>query len=500
MRIFIFMAASLLFVHASYSQKNKNDAKAAAAFDEYVKQALPRWQTPGMSIAIVKDGKIVFKKAYGLRELGKPQPFTTATLSACASTTKAMTAVCMGMLVDEGKLKWSDKVVDILPSFKLANPFTSAEITVLDLFTHNAGLGNADLLWVSGYSRTEIVARMQLLQPVYSLRASFIYQNLMYVVAGEVIHAKSGQTWDAFIQERLFKELGMTNTYADYSALTTGIDKTAAHYKDKDSIRPIPYLYADNIGAAGGVWSCANDMAKWLLCVLDSTKINGKRLLQPRTYSAIFKPQVIAPTSMYPTMQIIQPHWFTYGLGWFQHDYRGKMIQLHTGSLAGLTAIAGLVPEDQLGIYIFGNLDHAELRHALMYKAFDLWSFNDNSKDWSNAFYPLYSALADSARQREKDELAKRVPGTHPSLPLNSYTGKYSNKSLASIEVTIKDSILTIEMPGNIQLSLRHWHFDVFRGAYNHWWSGNAWVQFLPDKEGAIQALRIDALDYSRTN
>jgi len=500
MRFAILLAASLLFHLVSNAQKNNTSAaKTIAGFDAYINQALPRWQTPGISVTVVKDGQIIFKKGYGLRELGKPAPYTTATLSTCASTTKAMTATCMGMLVDEGKVKWTDRVSDVLPAFKLASPNSSAEITILDLFTHNAGLGNADLLWVSNYSREEILQRMQLLEPSYSLRSSFIYQNLMYIVAGEVIHKLSGKTWDEFITQRIFKVLGMTNTFADHSSITEAMDATAPHFKDKDTIKAIPYLTSDNVGAAGGVWSCADDMAKWLQCVLDSTKINDQRLLKPETYAAMFKPQVIVPFNMYPTLEIIKPNWFTYGLGWFQHDYKGKMIQFHTGSLSGLTAIAGLIPSEHLGIYIFGNLDHAELRHALMYKAFDLWAFNDNGNDWSNLFYTLYKSAADSAKKHEEAALARRVLNTNTTLPLAAYTGKFSNKKLASVEVILKDNTLRISMPADIQLILQHWQYDVFRAGYNRWWFGHSWVQFLPDKDGKIASLKIDDTEYLKT-
>ena len=133
-----------------------------------------------------------------------------------------------------------------------------------------------------------------------------------------------------------------------------------------------------------------------------------------------------------------------------------------------------------------------------MYKALDLWAFNDNSRDWSNIFYPHYKALDDSAKKNEKEELAKRVLNTHPSLPLTGYTGRFSNKTMAAINVVLKDSTLTVEMPGNIQLTLQHWHFDTFRGSYSRWWFGNAWVQFLPDKEGKIAALRIDNIEYKK--
>lgn len=498
MRFFMLLLFICCNVNTAASQTVKEDAKKITAFNNYISQELPRWHTPGTSVVVIKDGKVIFNKGYGVRELGKPAPFTTATLSACASTTKAMTAACMGMLVDEGKVKWKDKVADLLPSFKLADPAVSAEITVKDLFTHNAGLGNADMLWVSGYTRDEILQRMQSMEPVYSLRSSFIYQNLMYIVAGELIHQLSGKTWDEFITERIFKPLGMNNTYADHSTIPAGANATTAHYPDNDTVKTIPYLYTDNIGAAGGVWSCADDMAKWLQCMLDSSAVNGKRLLQPATFKAIFTPQVIAPLNMYATMDILQPHWLTYGMGWFQHDYRGKMIEFHTGSLAGLTAIAGLLPEERFGIYVYGNADHSELRHALLYKALDLWVFNDNSRNWSTIFYDHYQSLADSAKNRENRQLAKRKSQAPHALPLAAYTGSFSNKRLATLQVSVKDSVLTVQLPGNISLQLQHWQYEVFRGSYNRWWAGKAWVQFLPGTQGEIRAMRIDDVEYTR--
>jgi CubicO group peptidase (beta-lactamase class C family) len=498
MRFLLCIIPSLFVCCSVQAQKPADDAKTFAVFDKYIQQALPLWKTPGISVAVVKDGRVVFKKAYGVRELGKPEPYTTTTLSTCASTTKAMTAVCMGILVDEGKVKWSDKVQDVLPGFKLADPYSTAEITILDLFTHNTGLGNGDFLWVYGYPRNEIIQRMQSMQPAYSLRSSYIYQNLMYIVAGEVIHKLSGKTWEAFITERIFKAVGMNNTFADHAILTATADATTSHFKDKDTVKAIPYLYDNNIGAAGGVWSCADDMAKWLQCLLDSTKINEKRLLQPVTYAAIFRPQVIAPETMYPTMQIIKPHWFTYGLGWFQHDYNGKMVQLHTGSLAGLTAIAGLIPDEHFGIYIFGNLDHAELRHALMYKAFDVWCFNNNSNDWSNSFYKLYKGIEDAAKKKEDEQLSKRVLNTKPALPLAGYTGKFSNKLVADVTVVLSNNALLIQLPNNISLTLQHWHYDTFRGSFNRWWFGNSWIKFSLNEEGKVDTLSIDGIVYKK--
>src|SRR5215469_14109348 len=159
-----------------FGQKRSEIPAKAAVFDTYVQTALQRWKTPGMSIAIVKDGRVVFKKGYGVTELGKPAPFTTSTVSICASTTKAMTAVCMGMLVDEGKIKWSDKVSDVFPALKLYDNYVNSELTIKDLFTHNAGLGNADWLWVEGTPLDSIIYKMRLIPPAYTFHSSFVYQ------------------------------------------------------------------------------------------------------------------------------------------------------------------------------------------------------------------------------------------------------------------------------------------------------------------------------------
>src|SRR5436190_3010189 len=151
----------------------------------------------------------------------------------------------------------------------------------------------------------------------------------------------------------------------------------------------------------------------------DSAIVNGKRLIKAETFAEFFKPQsFVTRAEFYPTQEKTHPHWTTYGLGWFQQDYRGKMIEFHTGSLDGAVAIIGLIPDEHFGIYIFENLDHAELRHALMFKAFDLWVFNDNSQDWSNRFFDLYRKLKNDSKNKEKEKDAKRALGTKPSLSL----------------------------------------------------------------------------------
>src|SRR6187402_1047561 len=215
------LSISFLFLFVCLKTFSQTDSKEIQnkvdLFDKYIQSSLPLWKTTGLSVAVVKDGKVIFKKGYGVTNIDKPQPFTTSTIAFCASTTKAMTAACIGMLVDEGKIKWDDKLKEILPGFRLYDPYVSDEITIRDLLRHNAGLGNGDRLWLFGYSSEEIVRRMRYMKPAYSMRSSFIYQNLMYVVAGEVIRKVSGTPWNEFITNRIFQPLGMNHTYTKFT-------------------------------------------------------------------------------------------------------------------------------------------------------------------------------------------------------------------------------------------------------------------------------------------
>ncbi|HEY4206881.1 MAG TPA: serine hydrolase domain-containing protein, partial [Puia sp.] len=394
-----------LCVLFSFGQSRHPSAKAApdksVVFDDEIRKAMVLWRTPGLSVVVVKDDEVVFRKGFGVVEAGKPGLFTSGTVGVCASTTKAMTAVCIAMLVDEGKLQWSDKLKDIFPEFSLYDPYVSSEMTVRDLLTHSAGLGNTDGLWEYGYSREEIVRRLHLVPPAYTFRSSFIYQNCMYIVAGELIRKISGQRWEDFITHRLFEPLGMRHTYASYTLSAGEPSHEVPHYIIDDSVRSIPIVEYGSVGPAGGVWSCADDMDKWMRFMLDSARVDGRYLLRTGTWSELFKPQAFVPANeFYPTAKLTHPSWTTYGLGWFQEDYRGKMVQFHTGSLDGVVAIIGLIPSEHFGIYILGNLDHSEIRHALMYKAMDLWVWSDNSRDWSAECFALYKKIRDARREK----------------------------------------------------------------------------------------------------
>jgi len=467
------------------------DGDPLAGFDAYVAKAVQDWRTPGLAIAVVKDGRVLFSKGYGVRELGKPAPVDEHTLFAIGSTTKAMTAALVGMLVDEKKLAWDDPVVKHLPWFQMKDPYLTREITVRDLLTHRAGLGNADYLW---YGQTneprEILRRVRLLDPSYSLRSSFIYQNVMYAAAGAVVEAAGGEPWEQAIRARIFEPLGMNDTIATAATLARQPNVAQPHDIIRDNLRVIENASVDGVAPAGSVWSSVHDMAKWMQMLLDEGKAGGRTLLKPETVAELFKPQtLVTEEGFYPTAKLTKPHWTTYGLGWFQQDYRGRAIDFHTGSIDGMVAIHGLMRDERLGVYILANRDHAELRHALMLNVFD--RFNGGSaRDWNADLLKLYGDLQKQAEEERKKEESRRVAGTSPSLALGKYAGTYTDPLYGDVLVTLENGHLRARYGTAFDGPLEHWNYDTFRAKWAAEWRGTSLLTFVLDAHGEPTTLQ----------
>ena len=498
------MAAALPM--AAQSKKTADDP--VARYDAYVQQAVRDWHVPGLTVTVVKDGKVLLKKGYGVRVLtgaasDKLEPVDTQTLFAMASTTKAMTAACIGMLVDEGKLRWDDPVINYLPDFQFYDPAVTREIRVRDLLIHNTGVGNADLLWAAmQIPSDEILRRMRLIKPTYSLRSSFIYQNIMYLAAGKVIEKVSGTPWDVFIRTRIFEPLGMRRTKALFRDVANETNRAKPHVDMNDTIRLVGSRteegLVDAVGPAGSVWTCPDDVSAWMQCMLDSSRYGGKTLLKPATWSELFKPQtLVADAQFYPTQLLTKPVWKTYGLGWFQHDYRGHRINFHTGSLTGMVAIHGQLPDQKLAVYVQGNLDHAELRHALMYRAFDAFALGID-RDWSADLQKLYGGFKQQAKRAEQKSDSTRVTNTKPSLPLTAYVGSYTDPLYGKVDISLKNGRLYASVNDLLTGYLTHWNFDTFRLAYDQFWNGKDPVSFLLGPQGKVAKLISGGMELTK--
>ena len=466
-----------------------------ATFDQYVGRAVGDWHAPGLAIAVVKDDSLVFAKGYGVLELGKPPRVTEHTRFAIGSTTKAMTVAALAMLVDEGKLRWDDRVIDHLPDFRLYDPYVTRELTVRDLLTHRTGLPETDLFWgFGGFTVPEIMRRLRYVKPASSFRSRWEYQNVMYAVAGAVIAQASGVPWDVFLRTRIFAPLGMTETEPTGAAIAGRPNVAVPHAEVRGAMRVVPPRSVDVVAPAGSVWSSARDMSIWARFILDSGRVGTKRLITPATFREVVAPQIRVPVELYGATALSKPHVFTYALGWIVQDYRGQTVWMHTGSIDGMSAIIGLLPDRRAGVVVLANLDHVELRHALMYTVFDLYTGTGSSgrRDWSAELRELYTkAAADTTP-------TPRAAGTRPSLPLAAYAGTYTDSAYGNVEVTLAGRSLRVRFAGRDPTVLEHWEYDTFRTP----WAGfdaPSLVRFTPDGSGRVTSVELFGVTFSRS-
>lgn len=474
--------------------------------DAFVGRGMREWRIPGLAIAVVRNDSVVFVKGYGVRAVDAADRVDSRTRFGMMSTTKAVTALAVAMLVDDGKLSWDDPVTKHLPWFRLSQPWVTEAITLRDLLTHRTGLGNADLLWTRGdLSSREILERVRFLDLAYSPRSSFIYQNVMYHAAGEVVAAASGMSWAQFVESRIFAPLGMTRSTATLAATQALRDPntSAAHWLFGTENRRIDELPVDPVAAAGSAWSTAEDAARWLRFLLDSGRVNGRRLVSESAYRELFAPQTVVPAAQfYPSIALTQPRWMTYGLGWFQQDYRGRNVQMHTGSISGRTAIVGLVHSERLGVFVFANRDHEEFRHALLWQVIDLWT-DAPRRDWLSDLKRIYderdARVARAVAQRD----STRVAGTRPSLALDQYAGTYEHRVYGTTVVSVSAGRLRIATGTAPHGSgeLEHFHYDTFRSRLGDGRNGFSYVTFGIDARGRAMTLRLNdspAMEFRR--
>lgn len=463
----------------------------ARALDAYVAKAVAQWNVPGLAIAVVHGDSLVLARGYGVLELGKPARVDEHTRFAIGSTTKAMTVAALAMLVDEGKIRWDEPVIDVLPDFRLRDPYVTRNVTIRDLLTHRTGLGGADLLWIGDdYPHAEVVHRVRYLPPAHPFRAVWDYQNVMYAVAGDVVAAASGMPWEQFVRRRIWQPLGMNETEALLSEIEGKPDVASPHDSIDGKLKVIENRPVDPVQSAGAVWSSVSDMSKWMRFVLDSMRVNGKRLVSAEQYGEIFSPQIRAPLDEYPPLSVVRPHFFMYGLAWFIQDYDGELVWMHTGSIDGMSAIIGLLPDQHVGVYVLANRDHAELRHALMYRVFDTY-LGKSPRDWSTELLKLYTGLRErgsaavAARDKARDRNAR------PSLPLARYAGVYSDSTYGDVHVEQRGDSLHLAFGKGIVGTLEPWEYDTFRGHWADERLGTGMVTFLPDGRGGVAAVRF---------
>jgi len=468
-------------------------------FDAYVARGLEALRTPGAAIAVVKDGRVVFAKGYGRRALGDTGRVDAHTLFQIASNTKAFTTAALAMLVDEGKLSWDDPVTKFLPGFQLYDPYVTREFTVRDLVTHRSGLGlgAGDLLWFhSSYTRGEIAYRIRFAKPASSFRSAYAYDNVLYIVAGEIVPALGGMSWDEFVTKRILGPLGMTETGTSVAYFTLSRNAAAPHAVERGTLQIVPIDSVDNTAPAGGIVSNVTDLAKWLVCRLDSGRYAGGRLFSERQAREMWSGQTVLPiTDPEPPLAGLRPDFAEYGLGWRLRDYRGRKLVTHTGGLAGMSSQITLVPSEKLGIVILTNSE-ADLMAALSYRLLDDFVGAAPRTDWVAAF--ARAAQLDQARSDStvRASHVARDSLSRPSLPLERYAGRYHDELYGDAAIALEGGRLVLRFGRSPAFvgDLEHWQYDTFIARWRAAHLEDAYVAFSLNPDGSIDRFRMAAV------
>ncbi len=462
-------------------------------YDSYIKKSMRDFKMPGLAIGVIQNGDIVFQQGYGVTKIGEDQRISTNSMFGIASLSKAFTAASMGMLVEDGKLNWDDKVTKHLPNWKLSDPIVTNMMTIEDLLCHRSGLKtfDGDLLWYgSNYSREEIITRIQYLPLSYQYRNGFGYQNIMFITAGEVIAKVSRMSWDKFVYTRIVKPLGMTQTVSSITKYKENTQIAYPHLKRK----PQQLLNYDNSGATAALNSNVVDMMTWTKFWLNEGIHHGDTLLKASTVRKIFSVQNPLNVSSFDAS--IGTHFKGYGFGWFLMDYNGKKVVHHGGGLPGYITKVALVPEENMGIVILSN-DMSSICTALMYKLLDE-AFGEAKRDWSKDF-SSYSKRSDSistVKMNKQDEERKKE--TILSAPIESYAGTYSDKYYGNAIVTVKGKgkkarlkLVLEPAKGLFTATCDHWENDSFVFKFNDEFLPRGFANFKVEG-GKISGLTID--------
>jgi CubicO group peptidase (beta-lactamase class C family) len=469
--------------------------------DADVARVMTAFEVPGLSLAVVKDGRIVLTKGYGIRRLGDVAPVDEKTLFGIASNTKVFTALALGLLVEEGKLAWDAPVVDYLPGFQMWDPFVTREMTVRDLLVHRSGLGlgAGDLLWwpESTYDRKEIARRLRYIKPVASFRGAYAYDNVLYLIAGEVIEAVSGKVWEDFVAERILGPVGMGSSNVRHSSAAAGGNVAATHAPVEGVVRPVRPFESDNTNPAGGINSCAADMAKWLQVLLANGALpGGKRLFSERTARELAAPVTPMPNRLPPAeLSALRSNFSFYALGLNIQDYRGRKIVTHTGGLPGYVSKVTQVPELGLGIAVLTNMESSEAFMSVTYDIIDRYMGAPRT-DWVEAFRALRDRQAGEVQKALERGASVRNAASKPSLALEKYAGTYEDAWYGDIGIALEDGKLVMRFGHTPSLvgDLEHWQYDTFVVRWrDRELRADAYVTFALDPDGNVERANMRA-------
>lgn len=411
------------------------------SLDNYINKAITNWQIPGVAVCVVKNGKVVIAKGFGVKEKDGTDKVDENTLFMIGSNSKAFTATALAMLDGDKKLSLDDKVQKWLPDFKLYDPWVAKEANIRDLLCHRLGFETFQgdfMFFDSDLTTAQVREKMSKLKPMYSFRSKWGYTNSAFMTAGEIIPKVTGKTWAQYIADDIFKPLGMNNSLALSKEIKVADNKCAAHTVVMGELKKIPYGNIDNLAPAGSISSSANDMSHWVMALLNGGKYNGKQVIPVSAIGQTRTPHSILGNGGH---MFNKAHFSLYGLGWFLEEYAGRKIVAHTGGVNGFVTSVCLIPEEKLGIIVLTNTDANNFYEALRNEIQDAY-LGLPYRNYSNV-YLGYQQADDKEKEKEykkiKDSIAMKPAS---ALSLSAYAGEYLHDVYGKMNIKIEEGKL----------------------------------------------------------
>ena len=461
------LAATLALIPGSViAQQQESIETRLKGFDSYMEQVMKDWNAPGIGIGIVVGDKLVFAKGYGYRDYGKKLPYTTVTTQPIASNSKLFTAVACGLLVDEGKLRWDEPVKQFVPGVRFYNDELDRSVTIRDMLSHRTGVTRHDSIWYkSTFKRRELWDRMRYLEPSAPIRTKFLYNNLMYTAAGQVIEELSGETWEKSVQRRIFDPLGMSRSTLTIEDNIKGPEPAVPYSERRDSteLYKQPYYTAEvAIAPAGAINSNVQDLSRWVIALLNAGKVDGKQVIPAAVLRETMMPSLGLPNAALENRGWGENLNAYYGMGRTVSSYRGHLLALHGGDLPGFHSQVSIMPNDKIGVIVLVIGDHvAPLYNGLTYSIYERL-LGMSPTPWSERLNEIRLKNKAAGTASRKTAEVGRVPDTHPSHALADYAGEFAHPAYGVVTVTDGgDKGLNFDFHG-IKMPLSHFHYDRF--------------------------------------
>lgn len=496
-------AFGFLFVICLFVFQRSHAQLSSQEIDQLVAQTLQTFQVPGIAVCVIKDKKIVHAKGYGVRSMNTMQKVDENTLFGIASNSKAITAAALGILKEEGKLGWDSKVTDFIPEFKMYDPYVTAEFTIRDLLTHRSGLGlgAGDLMfWPdhNDFSKADIIHNLRHLKPVSSFRSKYDYDNLLYIVAGEVVARASGQSWETFIQQRIFDPLHIDTAAPSFSILRDTTNAIDPHFFVNGKLQVIRRDWSENANAAGGIYASVTDMSKWMLLLLNKGKYGenlDKQLFSENTLTEMWAPQTILPIGgpgPYKT------NFAAYGLGWVISYVLGYKQLSHTGGLAGIVTQTTIIPDLDLAILVYTNQQQGAAFGSITNSIKDGYLNAKHGIKWVDFYRERVEAgkkEADEILSNVEKEIAENAK--KETKPWFDAKGNYSDIWFGDAKIFEKSGQLYFESKRSKLLRGPIYYYKG--GTYIVRWEdrsldADAYLVFSFDKDGKTEGMKMSAI------